>query len=164
MSKIFSRQALPSWIWMTTTATILNSLSSNSQSECELSEKSNSYNYWSCSWKCNREVTWIFGKRPCLYKSDGGRSIVTSLACACCEVLCGVTAFIWNKYPGFVSDIPEFCLDYKLPATKNIELATGYLGEKSTLFCCFFIVRGAIKGNHCLLTMPEFFAQTRILD
>ena len=45
----------------------------------------------------NREVTWIFGKRPCLYKGDGGRSIVASLACACCEVLSEVTTFIWNK-------------------------------------------------------------------
>ena len=31
-----------------------------------------------------------------LYKSDRGPSVLTSLACAC-EVLSGVTAFIWNK-------------------------------------------------------------------
>ena len=29
---------------------------------------------------CNREVTWIFSKRPCLYQSDGRSSVVTSLA------------------------------------------------------------------------------------
>ena len=52
---------------------------------------------------CNREVTWIFGKRPCLYQSDGSPSVVTSLAWACCEVLCGITAFVWNKYSGCVS-------------------------------------------------------------
>ena len=28
----------------------------------------------------NREVTWIFGKKPCLYQSDGSPSVVTSLA------------------------------------------------------------------------------------
>ena len=30
--------------------------------------------------KCNSDVTWIFGKRPCLYQSDESPSVVTSLA------------------------------------------------------------------------------------
>ena len=50
-------------------------------------------------WKSNREVTWISGKRPCLYKTYGSPGVVTSLALACCEVLCGITAFVCNKYP-----------------------------------------------------------------
>ena len=33
----------------------------------------------------------------CLYKSDERSSVVTSLACGCCEVLCEVTAFVWIK-------------------------------------------------------------------
>ena len=36
---------------------------------------------------------------------------------ACCEVLCGVTASVWKNILVVVSDIPEFCLDYKLPTT-----------------------------------------------
>ena len=48
--------------------------------------------------RCNREVTWISGKRSCLYKSYGSPSVVTSLARACCEVLCRSTVFVWNKY------------------------------------------------------------------
>ena len=66
---------------------------------------------------CNREVTWIFGKRPFLYKSYGSPSVVSSLAWACCEVLSGITAFVWNKYSGCVFDIPAFWLDNKLPTT-----------------------------------------------
>ena len=38
----------------------------------------------------------------CLYKSDGSPSVVTSLACACCKVLCGINNLV------AVSDIPEF--------------------------------------------------------
>ena len=51
---------------------------------------------------------WISGKRPCLYKSYRSPSVVTSLARACCEVLCGITVFVWNKYSGCVFDIPVF--------------------------------------------------------
>ena len=72
----------------------------------------------------------ILAEAVCLYNSDGSPTIVTSLASACCcEVLCGNTAFMWNKYPVVFSDIPEFCLHYKLSTTKNIELAThGFQG------------------------------------
>ena len=52
------------------------------------------YRQRSCLLNCNREVMWIFGKRPCLYQSDGRSSVVTSLARACCKVLCGITAFV----------------------------------------------------------------------
>ena len=39
----------------------------------------------------------IKAEAVCLYKSDGSPSVATSLACACCEVLCGITAFVWIK-------------------------------------------------------------------
>ena len=35
----------------------------------------------------------------------------------CCEVLCGITAFVWNKLFWLCFDIPAFCLDNKLPTT-----------------------------------------------
>ena len=66
---------------------------------------------------CNREVTWKFGKRPCLYQSDGSPSVVTSLAWACFEVLCGITAFVWNKYSCCVFRHPCVLLRHKLPTT-----------------------------------------------
>ena len=39
----------------------------------------------------------ILAEAVCLYKSDGSLSVVTSLGCACCEVLCEITAFVWIK-------------------------------------------------------------------
>ena len=61
----------------------------------------------------------------CLDKSVGSPSVVTSLASACnvkscVELLCsyGINILV------VVSDIPAVWLDYKLPSTKNIVLAT----------------------------------------
>ena len=39
----------------------------------------------------------IKAETVCLYKSDGSRSVVASLACACREVLCGNTVFGINN-------------------------------------------------------------------
>ena len=39
----------------------------------------------------------IEAEAVCLYKSDRSPSVVTSLAFACCEVLCGITVFVWIK-------------------------------------------------------------------
>ena len=75
---------------------------------------------------CNREVTWIFGKRPCLYQSDGSPSVVTSLAWACCEVLRGIIAFVWNKYSGCVFRHPCVLFRHKLPPLKTFEPVTDW--------------------------------------
>ena len=57
--------------------------------------------------KTNREVTWISGKRPCLYKSDKSQSIVYKPSVCLCvksgvELLrsCGINILV------VVSDIP----------------------------------------------------------
>ena len=45
--------------------------------------------------KCNREVTWISSQRPCVYtRATEVEVLLTSLACACCEVRNGITAFV----------------------------------------------------------------------
>ena len=45
--------------------------------------------------KCNREVTWISRQRPCVYtRATEVEALLTSLACACCEVRIGITAFV----------------------------------------------------------------------
>ena len=62
------------------------------------------------------------GRPVCLYKSDGSPSVVPSLACACCEVLCELLhSCEINILVVVFTDIPVFCLDYKLPTTKNIQ-------------------------------------------
>ena len=75
---------------------------------------------------CNREVTWIFGKRPCLYQSDGSPSVVTSLAGACCEVLCGITAFVWNKLSLLCFPTSLRSVQTKTTTTKNIRTCNNY--------------------------------------
>ena len=77
--------------------------------------------------KCNREVTWISGK------SYGSPSVFTNLAWACCEVLWGIAAFVWNKYSCCVSDIPEFWLETNFLPLKTFELATQLTSENCSL-------------------------------
>ena len=58
--------------------------------------------------------------------------------CLCCEVLCGFTAFVWNKYPCCCFQHP--CV---LPATKKIRTCnTGGLSLES-----------GIQGTVCLFTV-----------
>ena len=68
--------------------------------------------------KCNREVTWISRQRPCVYTSvtEVKYSYKPSVCLSCVELLrsCGTNNLV------AVSDIPVFCLDYKLPTTLNI--------------------------------------------
>ena len=66
------------------------------------------------------------GARAVFIQESRRSSVFTSLASACCEVLCGITAFVWNNYPCCVSDIPVFCLDCKLLTTKNIRTRNTY--------------------------------------
>ena len=70
---------------------------------------------------------------------------------ACCEVLCGITTFVWNKYSRILvvySDIPVFWLDNKLPTTLkhrtcNIGGLSGSV-EFKELFVCLPLTR---KGS-----------------
>ena len=63
----------------------------------------------------------IYAEAVCLYKRDGSQvHVVPSLACACREFLCGITAFVWNKYPCCCFRHPCVLFDYKIPTTKNI--------------------------------------------
>ena len=84
--------------------------------------------------KCNREVTWLSGKRPCLFESNGSPSVVTSLACACVkscvELLrsCGINILV------VVSDILCVLIDCKLSTTKNIRTCNSFL--RASEFTC----------------------------
>ena len=49
---------------------------------------------------------------------------ISSLAWACCEVLCGITAFVWNKYPCCVFRHPCALFRHKLPPLKTFEPVT----------------------------------------
>ena len=67
----------------------------------------------------------ILAEAVCLYKSDGSPSVVTSLARACWEVLCGNTTFVWNKYSCCVFRHPCVLFGLRtIPTTLNFELAT----------------------------------------
>ena len=58
-------------------------------------------------------------QRPCLNMSDGSPSVVTSLACAFCGVLCGITALVWNKYPCCCFQHP--CVLFGLQTTYHLK-------------------------------------------
>ena len=66
---------------------------------------------------------------------------------SCVEILrsCGINILV------VFSDIPEFCLDYKLPTTKNVELATEF-------FWLFYVSeRTCCEKNILFFSLNSFF-------
>ena len=64
----------------------------------------------------------IQAEAVCLYKCDGSPSVVASLACACCEDLCEITAFVWIKYPGCC--FRHSCVLIRLQTTYHLKQRT----------------------------------------
>ena len=91
-----------------------------------------------------------------LLKSEGSQSIVYKpSACLCCEVLCGVTAFVWNKYPCCCFRHP--CVLSRLQTTyhlkhSNLEQISTYTTDNKSLI------------DHIFTNITHFNIQAGVLE
>ena len=72
---------------------------------------------------------------------------------SCVEILrsCGINILV------VFSDIPEFCFDYKLPTTKNIELATKFWKKTPRFFGSAELFNHSARNNLQLLHVSSVF-------